>query len=129
MTNFALIQTNADLATLLVQQEVCLRNLEEMLAARWHASQSLMTLHSRTLGAFETAFPAPEEIANIPIKQRHAALAKFTALLSESTHAVQELLAQDDALRPPLHMLGIEVPEGIGRPNPLPNQQPNPAQT
>jgi hypothetical protein len=104
---------DADLVSLFEEQEFCLRNLEEMLAARWHASESLAKLHNRTICAFETAFPAGEDVASISMEQRQAALAQFKTLLLESDGAIQELFMQDDALIPALDMLGIELPEAI----------------
>jgi hypothetical protein len=107
---------NADLASWLNEQECCLRNLEAMLAARWHASENLAKLHNRTISAFETAFPATEDCARISMEQRQTALAQFKTLLCESGQALQELLMQDEALLPALAMLGIELPEGFHQP-------------
>lgn len=111
--NDCLRRTNDDLATLFGEQEFCLRNLEDMLAARWYASESLAPLQNRTIRAFEIAFPSEADIASISMAQRQAALAHFKTLLLESNKAIQEILLQDEALIPALQMLGIEVPEGM----------------
>lgn len=92
---------------------ISLPDLEEMLAARWRASQGLVALDNSILRAFESAYPAEEVIASITMEQRQAALAHFKTLLLESNKAIQEILLQDEALIPALQMLGIEVPEGM----------------
>lgn len=128
-TQLGLAPENADLASLLNAQESGLHNLETMLTARWHASESLAKLHNRTLSAFETAFPATENVAHISTAQRQTALAQFKTLLLESDRAVQELLMQADALIPALAMLGIEVPEGFRQPKQMPPKAQEPVST
>lgn len=103
---------NADLASLFAEQEFCRRNLGEILAARWHGSESMATLYNRTLRTYEIAHPDEEDVASISMEQREAALARFKVLLRECDQAIQELFSHDDALIPALDMLGIKLPEG-----------------
>lgn len=101
---------NSDLATLFAEQEFCLTHLEDLLAARWEASQNLTKLYDRTMAAFERAFPTEAEIANISLAERQAALVQFKALMRESTEAIKEMALIDDSLIPALQLLGIELP-------------------
>lgn len=88
-----------------------LRKAEDLLANHWHAIEDLAALRINTIRAFETAWPAQEDSASISNEQRQAALAHLVTLLVEGSRAIQELVGQDMALIPALHMLGIAVPD------------------
>ena len=98
-----------------------INQVEDLLAVRWEASQSLTELYDRALSAFQTIFPAEEDRANISVEKKQAALVRLTTSLLESNQMVRELLGQDDALIPPLHGLGIDVPEFIAQRNQVPH--------
>jgi hypothetical protein len=95
----------------LLPSKTSVRNAGDLLANHWHAIEALAALRIDTIRAFETAWPTEEDSASISIEQRQAALADLATFLVEGSKAIQELVGQDRALIPAMHMVGIAVPD------------------
>jgi hypothetical protein len=107
---------HADLATLLSEQEACLRRFEGLLGDRYCTGDDLLKRFDQCRHYFNLAWPDAEDAHLFDTGARFQALAQLRTALAECSTILQCLTVLDSHLLTACHMLGVPLPDQCSLP-------------